>query len=388
MKKNTSIPISLITGYLGSGKTTFLNNILKNAKNHKIAVIVNDIGEVNIDEELIEKGGIVSSKDDNLIPLQNGCICCTLKEDLIKQLADLVNANKFDYIIIEASGICEPIPIAQSIVYMQEVFKEQKLEEFYYLDSIIAVVDALRMRDEFGCGDELKKKKIDDEDIENLIIQQIEFCDVILLNKTNEVKKEELARIKATIRSLQKDALIIECNYCDVDIDNIISKRLFSYEKTLTSSAWIKEFEKDEDEHEHEHHHGSTANEDESHEEEEYGISSFVYTRRKPFDKEKFEKWQQKDYKRKIIRTKGMCYFKDDSDNVYLYEQAGRMKKTTLYGKWASADLSEKEINKLLEEDEEFRKLWDDVYMDRLIKLVFIGQKMDKKKIIKELDSI
>ena len=276
MKKNTSIPISLITGYLGSGKTTFLNNILKNAKNHKIAVIVNDIGEVNIDEELIEKGGIVSSKDDNLIPLQNGCICCTLKEDLIKQLADLVNANKFDYIIIEASGICEPIPIAQSIVYMQEVFKEQKLEEFYYLDSIIAVVDALRMRDEFGCGDELKKKKIDDEDIENLIIQQIEFCDVILLNKTNEVKKEELARIKATIRSLQKDALIIECNYCDVDIDNIISKRLFSYEKTLTSSAWIKEFEKDEDEHEHEHHHGSTANEDESHEEEEYGISSFV----------------------------------------------------------------------------------------------------------------
>ena len=406
-----TVPITLITGYLGSGKTTLINHILKNANNHKIAVIVNDIGEVNIDADLIEKGGVVSSKDDNLVALQNGCICCTLKKDLVKQLADLVSSEKFDHVLIEASGICEPVPIAQTITYMQAEFARQGLPEYYKLDAIISVTDALRLKDEFGCGEVFKDTVRGEEDLENLVIQQIEFCDIILLNKVSLLNKEELRRVKLTIRALQPTAKIIECDFCNIDIDKLIDTDLFNFEEASGSAAWIREFEDwgtdvevheddddDEDEHDHHeheehHHHHHHHHEGIENEEEgtalEYDINTFVYYRRRPFDEKKFKEWVEKDFdKHHIIRCKGIIYVTGYEQYVYLFESAGKQKNLGLQGMWYSEQLSKKELDNLIKNDEGFRHDWDEKYHDKLIKLVFIGQNLDESKIRKELDFI
>jgi len=417
-----SVPITLITGYLGSGKTTLINHILRNAKNHKMAVIVNDIGEVNIDAELIEGNGVVSSKDDNLVALSNGCICCTLKKDLINQLADLVKEQKFDHILIEASGICEPVPIAQTITYMEQEFAKQGLPRFYYLDAIISVTDALRLKDEFSYGEYLPKTERGEENLENLVIQQIEFCDIVLLNKVSLLDKEEIRRVKMAIKALQPDAKIIDADYCKVDIDQLIDTNLFDFEKASGSAAWIREFEDwstdvehhDEDEHHHdddddedededEHHHEHEHEEHEHHhhhhhhgvenEEEgtalEYDINTFVYYRRRPFDEAKFEDWINKESdKHHIIRAKGICYFSNEPEKIYVYESAGKQVTLTFSRKWFSATLSKQQLKYLRENDENFAHDWDDEYGDRLIKLVFIGQNINEKAIRKELDQI
>ncbi len=419
MKEFKTIPITLVTGYLGSGKTTLLNYILSNTKGYKIAVIVNDIGEVNIDADLIEKGGVVNKKEESLVALQNGCICCTLRQDLIEQLHDIIKQRKFDHIIIEASGICEPIPIAQTINFLTESFKAKGMPIFCKLDAIVSVVDAYRMVQEFGCGDELIKDNIGEEDIENLVIQQIEFCDILILNKVSEVSKEELSRVKKIIKNLQPKAKIIEADYSKVDLKEILDTNLFDMENVLTSAGWFQELDKDldklddehddeeDDEHEHHEHHHDDEEEHEHHHEhddehdhghhhhhhhdggetEEYGIGTFVYFRREPFDRLKFEDWANRDYGKKIIRTKGLVYFTDDNRNAYLYEQAGRQKVLTNNGPWL-ATYPRYQIEQMLLNDEKFRKDWDEKYGDRMIKLVFIGQHIDKKEISAELDKI
>ena len=417
MSEFKSVPITLITGYLGSGKTTLINHILKNAKGNKMAVIVNDIGEVNIDADLIEGNGVVSGKDENLVALSNGCICCTLKKDLITQLADLVKQQRFDHILIEASGICEPVPIAQTITYMEQEFEKQGLPRFYYLDAIISVTDALRLRDEFGCGDSLKEATRGEENLENLVIQQIEFCDIVLLNKASSVTAEELRRVKIAVNALQPGAKIIESDFCKVDIDDLIDTNLFDFDKASGSAAWIREFEdwdsdvehhdeddddEDEDEEEHEHHHEHEEHEHHHHhhhhhgvenEEEgtalEYDINTFVYYRRRGFDQKAFEKWAQDESgKHHIIRAKGILYYNDEPENIYIYESAGSQITVTYSRKWFSATLSKNQLKYLRENDENFAHDWNDEYGDKLIKLVFIGQNLDEKAIRKELDQI
>ncbi|MDY4900458.1 MAG: GTP-binding protein [Sodaliphilus sp.] len=404
------IPVLLITGYLGSGKTTLLNRILNNKRGIKFAVIVNDIGEVNIDANLIEQGGVVGKKDDSLVALQNGCICCTLKMDLVEQLHDITCMDKFDYIAIEASGICEPEPIAQTICSIPQMGKKYLENGLARLDCIVTVVDALRMRDEFGCGDDLMKKHIGEEDIENLVIQQVEFCNKILLNKVDEVSPEELDRIKKIIRALQPKAEILECNYGDVDFDKILHTGLFDFEKVVTSATWIRELEghHDEDEHEHEeehehehedhehHHHDHDHEEDEEghhhhghhHHEgeaEEYGIGTFVYYRRPAFNLENFDHFVATKWPKNVIRAKGVCYFTDEPDMCYLFEQAGQQKTIRQAGKFY-ATMPENELQRMLDTDPTLRRDWDETYGDRMQKIVFIGQNLDKEEITRLLD--
>lgn len=410
------IPVLLITGYLGSGKTTLLNRILNNNRGIKFAVIVNDIGEVNIDANLIEQGGVVGKKDDSLVALQNGCICCTLKMDLVEQLHDITCMDKFDYIAIEASGICEPEPIAQTICSIPQMGKKYLENGLARLDCIVTVVDALRMRDEFGCGDDLMKKHIGEEDIENLVIQQVEFCNKILLNKVDEVSSEELDRIKKIIRALQPKAEILECNYGDVDFDKILHTGLFNFEKVVTSATWIRELEghHDEDEHEHEeehehehehedhehHHHDHDHEEDEEghhhhghhhhhhHDEgeaEEYGIGTFVYYRRPAFNLENFDHFVATKWPKNVIRAKGVCYFTDEPDMCYLFEQAGQQKTIRQAGKFY-ATMPENELQRMLDTDPTLRRDWDETYGDRMQKIVFIGQNLDKEEITRLLD--
>ncbi|MEE0452953.1 MAG: GTP-binding protein [Sodaliphilus sp.] len=412
------IPVLLITGYLGSGKTTLLNRILNNNRGIKFAVIVNDIGEVNIDANLIEQGGVVGKKDDSLVALQNGCICCTLKMDLVEQLHDITCMDKFDYIAIEASGICEPEPIAQTICSIPQMGKKYLENGLARLDCIVTVVDALRMRDEFGCGDNLMKKHIGEEDIENLVIQQVEFCNKILLNKVDEVSPEELDRIKKIIRALQPKAEILECNYGDVDFDKILHTGLFDFEKVVTSATWIRELEghHDEDEHEHEeeheeehehehedhehHHHDHDHEEDEEghhhhghhhhhhHDEgeaEEYGIGTFVYYRRPAFNLENFDHFVATKWPKNVIRAKGVCYFTDEPDMCYLFEQAGQQKTIRQAGKFY-ATMPENELQRMLDTDPTLRRDWDETYGDRMQKIVFIGQNLDKEEITRLLD--
>lgn len=451
------IPVTLLTGYLGSGKTTLVNYVLNNQKGYKVAVIVNDIGEVNIDASLIQAGGVVNQTDDSLVPLQNGCICCTLKVDLMKQIVDLAKSGKFDYILIEASGICEPIPIAQTITAISSEAASYGLPEICRLDNVVSVVDALRLATEFGCGSYLQNENVDEEDIENLIIQQIEFCNLIVLNKVDEIKPEELAEVKAVIRKLQPKAEIIETNYGKVDISKILDTKSFDLNEVASSAGWIQELENDanqekeehenheedynhhdEDEHEHqedehnhhdedeheyheeehghhdedehshnkenlfhdelhhekehdhtdehkEHHHSHHHHHHEGGEVEEYGIGTFVYYKRAPFNRLKFEDFATNFPNDTVIRCKGILWFSNEPETGYIFEQAGKQVQAYESGQWiASAPRHERK--QLLKENPDVAKDWDETYGDRMIKLVFIGKNMNKQEIIKSLD--
>lgn len=415
MNSRKEIPVLLLTGYLGSGKTTLLNKILANQKGIKFAVIVNDIGEVNIDAALIEQGGVVGKKDDSLVALQNGCICCTLKMDLVEQLKEIVDMQKFDYIVIEASGICEPAPIAQTICSIPTLGPQYVKNGVLRLDSIVTVVDALRMKDEFAGGDDLMKDNIDEEDLASLVIQQIEFCNIILLNKAAEVEPKDLDKLKHIIKAIQPKAEIFECNYGDVDLDKIVNTRKFDWETVATSAGWIQEIEAernedhhdhedhDDDDDEHEHHHHDHDDEHEHHhhdhdhhhhhhhdhddegEAEEYGIGTFVYYSRKPFDLGLFDDFVARKWPRDVVRAKGICYFADERDMCYVFEQAGRQKTVKQAGQWI-ATMPKDQLNELLAREEQLRKEWDDKVGDRMIKIVFIGQHLQKEAICKELD--
>lgn len=435
---NNSVPVLLLTGYLGSGKTTLINHVLTNNKGIRFAVIVNDIGEVNIDAELIQKGGIVGKKDESLVALQNGCICCTLKMDLVQQLDEIMQMKKFDYILIEASGICEPAPIAQTICNIPTLAPQYAKHGLPVVDCITTVVDAFRLETEFAGGNDLTKKDLDEEDLENLVIQQIEFCNIIILNKVSEVTPSQLEHIKQIITALQPKAKIIETDYCNVNIEELINTNLFDFESVATSAAWIQELDRpsteeeehearhhhdhhhhDHDDHDHHHHHDNDDDDDDEHDHEhhhhhhddpdhvcdehcgchhhhhhhddehghteEYGISTFVYYRRQAFDLDKFDQMIARKWSKNIIRAKGICYFKQNKDMSYIFEQAGLQKKLTEAGLWFCT-APEDEFKELVAQNPEILKDWDDVYGDRMQKLVFIGQKMDKEKIIADLD--
>ena len=420
------IPVLLLTGYLGSGKTTLLNRILTNKRGIKFAVIVNDIGEVNIDASLIQQGGIVNQKDDSLVALQNGCICCTLKMDLVQQLQDIIALHRFDYIVIEASGICEPAPIAQTICTIPQMAPEVTEQGIPRLDCIVTVVDALRMRDEFGSGLDLMKQDIDEEDIENLVIQQIEFCNIVLLNKAAEVTPDELGRVRGIVRELQPKAQIIDCNFGDVDLDKIINTNMFDFDAVATSAKWIEEVEKhhdddddDDDDHdEHHHHHDDDDDDDDDHDEhehhhdghehhheheehghghhhhhhhhdegeaEEYGIGTYVYYNRRPFDLGLFDEFVARKWPKGIIRAKGLCYFHDEQDVCYVFEQAGKQVSIRNAGQWY-ATMPKAQLEQFMEQNPGLRQDWDEQNGDRMQKLVFIGQKLDKQYIKEQLD--
>ena len=420
---NTQTPVLLLTGYLGSGKTTLVNRILSNRRGIKFAVIVNDIGEVNIDADLIQKGGIVGQNDDSLVALQNGCICCTLKMDLVKQISEIISQKRFDYIVIEASGICEPDPIAQTICSIPSMGGPYTKDGVPRLDCVVTVVDALRMQSEFACGDQLLRQNIEEDDLENLVIQQIEFCNIVLLNKASEISRSELNRLKEIVKALQPQAQIIECDYGDVDLDLILNTHMFDFEKVATSATWIHEIEtyhddeEEEEEHEHhheeEHHHHHDEDEDEEehehhhehhHEEEEhghhhhhhhhdheggeveeYGIGTFVYYRRRPFILRRFDEFVA-NLPKSIIRAKGICYFKSEYDRCYLFEQAGKQLSLKDVGLWF-ATMSPEELEETMAKEPGLRRDWDEDYGDRMQKLVFIGQHMDVKAITEALDA-
>lgn len=418
---NKEVPVLLLTGYLGSGKTTLLNKILANKKGIKFAVIVNDIGEVNIDAALIEKGGVVGQKDDSLVSLQNGCICCTLKMDLVEQLKEIVDMKRFDYIVIEASGICEPAPIAQTICSIPSLGPQYIKNGILRLDSIVTVVDALRMKDEFANGSDLMKPNLDEEDLASLVIQQMEFCNIILLNKAADVEPKELEHLKQIIRAIQPKAEIFECNYGDVDLDLIVNTHKFDWQTVATSAGWIQEIEsersgeedQDEEEHEHHHHHDEDDDEHEHHhhdhedhehghhhhhhhvhdhdhegsEVEEYGIGTFVYYRRKAFDLALFDEFVARKWPRDIVRAKGICYFADEPDMCYVFEQAGQQKTVKQAGQWL-ATMPADQLAELRKNNPQLEKEWDEKLGDRMIKIVFIGQhiKDQKDAIIAELD--
>ena len=394
------IPVLLLTGYLGSGKTTLLNRILSNKKGIKFAVIVNDIGEVNIDASLIEQGGVVGQKDESLVALQNGCICCTLKMDLIQQISEIAAMKRFDYIVIEASGICEPEPIAQTICSIPRMGPEFIKDGYARLDCIVTIVDALRMRDEFNSGSDLTKAGIGEEDIESLVIQQIEFCNIVLLNKASEISPEELAKVRRIVRELQPKAEIIDCDYGDVPFEKILHTNLFNFDSVATSATWISKVEgayeeddddddddHDHDEHEHHHHHDHDHHhEHEGGEVEEYGIGTYVYYRRQPLDINKFDNFIARRWPKDVIRAKGLCYFTQNPDICYLFEQAGKQIGLKNVGQWF-ATMPADQLETMMIQDPVLRRDWDDNYGDRMQKIVFIGQHLNKKEIADALDA-
>lgn len=420
MSELKQTPVLLITGYLGSGKTTLLNKILNNRKGIRFAVIVNDIGEVNIDADLIAKDGLVGNSDDSLVALQNGCICCTLSMDLVNQIENLLEGDRFDYIVIEASGICEPEPIAQTICSIHSMGPVAVRNGIPVLDCIVTVVDALRLQSEFGSGESLTVRNYGEEDLENLVVQQIEFCNIVLLNKISEVSAKDADMIRTAIHAIQPKAKIIECDYCDIDFNEILDTHLFDFSETATSATWIQKIETPldqleevhddhvHDDHVHEDHHHDHDDHDHEHEEhlhdhddhdheshhhhhhgegeaEEYGISTFVYYRRSPFDLNKFDFFCHKNWPKSVIRCKGICYFSNDTDMSYLFEQAGVQKRLTECGQWY-ATAPEEELQAFFEKEPGLRRDWDPEYGDRMIKLVFIGRDMDREAIEKGLD--
>lgn len=415
-------PVLLLTGYLGSGKTTLVNHILSNKKGIKFAVIVNDIGEVNIDASLIQQGGIVGKKDESLVALQNGCICCTLKLDLVEQLTEIQQRGIFDYIVIEASGICEPEPIARTICSIPRMESKYTMYGIPRLDCVATVVDALRMQSEFASGDKLLGSAIGEEDIENLIIQQVEFCNIVILNKVSEVQRKDVDRLRQIVVQLNPGVQIIETDYANVDLDEILDTHFFSYDRASGSAGWVRQLERLttpeedaeakqphhlEDNHDHHHHdeenhdhhhedeedHGHEHHHEESHhhhhheggEVEEYGIGTFVYYRRQAFDIDKFDRFVSEHWPKTVIRAKGICYFSHDTDMSYLFEQAGVQVGLREAGQWY-ATMPQEELNYMLDTDAGLAHDWDDRYGDRMEKIVFIGQKMDKASIIRALD--
>ncbi|MCD8388217.1 MAG: GTP-binding protein [Bacteroidales bacterium] len=382
MKKQ--LPILLLTGYLGSGKTTLVNHILTNERGIRFAVIVNDIGEINIEADLIQKGGVVGKKDDSLVALQNGCICCTLKMDLIAQIDEIIAMGRFDYLVIEASGICEPAPIAQTICMMPTMSVKRKATP--RLDCICTVVDALRLRDEFACGESLQAENLDEEDIENLIIQQIEFCDIILLNKISELTLDEANRVRKIVRAIQPRARIIECDYCDVDLNLLLNTHDFDFERVATSATWIRELDKPVEDHDEDHDHHHHHHHDHDHgEAEEYGIGTFVYYTRRPLDLNKFDWMSGSKWPKNIIRCKGICYFQDNRRMSYLFETAGKQKKLSESGLWY-AEAPKEELEQMMLADPTIMRDWDPEYGDRMVKLVFIGQNLDRQAITQLMD--
>ncbi len=390
-----TIPVLLLTGYLGSGKTTLLNRILSNRRGIKFAVIVNDLGEVNIDADLIERGGVVGQKEDSLVALQNGCICCTLKMDLVEQLCEITSQHRFDYIVIEASGICEPAPIAQTICSIPTMGLEYVRDGIPMVDSIVTVVDALRMKDEFGSGKNLLRPGLAEEDIENLVIQQIEFCNIILLNKASEVSPDDLGRIREIIRAIQPQAEIIDCDYCDIDFDRILNTGMFDFDKVATSATWIDKIEHhheheehhhddddDDDDDDHDHHHHHHHDEGEA---EEYGIGTFVYYRREPFDLGRFDEFVARRWPKGVIRAKGICWFRSEPETCYLFEQAGSQVSLRDSGQWY-AEMSNEELLDFMRRNPDLQRDWDDTFGDRMQKLVFIGQHLDRDAITAALD--
>ena len=431
-----NIPVLLLTGYLGSGKTTLLNRILSNRKGIRFAVIVNDIGEVNIDATLIQKGGVVTQQDDNLIALQNGCICCSLKMDLVQQLRDLCTATietsetsetskqRFDYIVIEASGICEPAPIAQTICSYPQMVPASNAP-IPHLDAIVTVVDALRLRDEFISQlSTINSQLLPTDDLASLVVEQIEFCNLILLNKVSMVPAEEREHIRAIIRAIQPKAKIIDCDYCDVPFGEILDTELFDFDEVATSATWIQRIEGNVDEtletlkpienhehdhgHEHEHHHEHHHEHGKCHDPhchchdhhhecddphchchnhgDEYGISTFVYYRRRPMSLNRFDEFVAHHWDKGIIRCKGMCYFEEEYDMCYLFEQAGKQFDLKQAGAFY-ATMPKEELMQMIAQDPALQRDWDEHYGDRMQKLVFIGQNMDKEVIIKALDA-
>ena len=390
-----TIPVLLLTGYLGSGKTTLLNRILSNRRGIKFAVIVNDLGEVNIDADLIERGGVVGQKEDSLVALQNGCICCSLKMYLVEQLCEITSQHRFDYIVIEASGICEPAPIAQTICSIPTMGLEYVRDGIPMVDSIVTVVDALRMKDEFGSGKNLLRPGLAEEDIENLVIQQIEFCNIILLNKASEVSPDDLGRIREIIRAIQPQAEIIDCDYCDIDFDRILNTGMFDFDKVATSATWIDEIEHhheheehhhddddDDDDDDHDHHHHHHHDEGEA---EEYGIGTFVYYRREPFDLGRFDEFVARRWPKGVIRAKGICWFRSEPETCYLFEQAGSQVSLRDSGQWY-AEMSNEELLDFMRRNPDLQRDWDDTFGDRMQKLVFIGQHLDRDAITAALD--
>ncbi len=369
------VPVLLLTGYLGSGKTTIVNRILANERGIKFAVIVNDIGEVNIDASLIQKGGVVGQQDDSLVALQNGCICCTLKMDLVKQLSDIVAMHRFDYIVIEASGICEPAPIAQTICAYPQLYPQYAKEGIARLDAIVTVVDVLRMRDEFNSGNDLRKQNIGEDDLESLVIQQVEFCNLILLNKASEVSADDLAKVKTILHTIQPKAELIPCDYGNVELSKLLNTHLFNFDEVAGSAAWIEAVEGDDDGLENE----------ESGEALEYGIGTFVYKRRAPFDLSRFDEFVATKWPKSVIRCKGLCYFSDEPDACYVFEQAGKQVSLSNAGQWYAA-APEEDLKRFMAENPALRRDWDAHYGDRMQKLVFIGQKMDTQAIADALD--
>ena len=408
MNKVKDVPVLLLTGYLGSGKTTLVNKILSNKKGIRFAVIVNDIGEVNIDADLIQRQGVVGMNDDSLVALQNGCICCTLRTDLIEQIQGILKTEKFDYIVIEASGICEPESIADTICSIPQLGGAYTRYGIPRLDAVVTVVDALRMRDEFCCAESLTSKALSEDDIENLLIHQIEFCNIVLLNKASEVSRDELETIHRIVKTLQPSAEIMECDYADIDLNRIISTSMFRYEQVAASAGWVQELgkqvsEEDTDEHCHHHHHEDCDCHHEGHhhhegecscghhhhhesETEEYGISTLLYFRRAAFDMNRFDYFISARWPKNVIRAKGVCYFSDQPEMSYLFEQAGRQKQISEAGLWY-ATLPEADIKRLMEQEPGLMRDWDEKYGDRMQKIVFIGKDMDKEQLVKELDA-
>lgn len=408
MNKVKDVPVLLLTGYLGSGKTTLVNKILSNKKGIRFAVIVNDIGEVNIDADLIQRQGVVGMNDDSLVALQNGCICCTLRTDLIEQIQGILKTEKFDYIVIEASGICEPESIADTICSIPQLGGAYTRYGIPRLDAVVTVVDALRMRDEFCCAESLTSKDLSEDDIENLLIHQIEFCNIVLLNKASEVSRDELETIHRIVKTLQPSAEIMECDYADIDLNRIISTSMFRYEQVAASAGWVQELgkqvsEEDTDKHCHHHHHEDSDCHHEGHhhhdgecscghhhhhesETEEYGISTLLYFRRAAFDMNRFDYFISARWPKNVIRAKGVCYFSDQPEMSYLFEQAGRQKQISEAGLWY-ATLPEADIKRLMEQEPGLMRDWDEKYGDRMQKIVFIGKDMDKEQLVKELDA-